>query len=98
MQLIFHRHRVRVDSLFPGYAFESSEDTSIIALVSLKRRATLLPTVVPRQPNEVFLGFGERHKCADTQGNERESNCGAHASMDVLSVADLSHGRCRQGY
>jgi len=39
---VLYRHRVRIDSLFPSYTFESCQHTPVVILVALHGETALL--------------------------------------------------------
>ena len=61
-ELVLHRHRFGVYRLLTGDTFQSCEDATVLVLVALHGEAALLFAIYPGQPNEVFLGFRERHQ------------------------------------
>jgi hypothetical protein len=51
--------------------------------------AALLTCIVPRETNKMLFGFGQRHKRADAKRDYGKTDCGTHAAMNILPVADF---------
>src|SRR4029077_7047506 len=96
--LILDRHGVGVHGFLAGNTFESRQYSSIIILVALHRKTALLVAIGPSQTNKMLLRLGKSHECANPKGdNGRPDRC-PDSPMDVLAVANLRNGRCRDCY
>src|SRR5881394_3639803 len=88
--LVLDVHGGGIHCLLTGDSLQSGKYSPIFVLVALHCQAALFIAICPSHADEVFLRLGKRHQGSYSQGEGSYSDGTPYASVNVLSVADLS--------